>query len=310
MENNFSLKDICDLAMDYGIKYIYIFSHKNHDGDAKGSSLALVEYFKNKGFNSKYIITGIDNCLLNVFDYIVEPTESISGDFIAVSVDTSASKNCENTLYLKAKKVFRIDHHNFSERFGDYNLICEEASSTCEIIASMLDEKDITPKMATYLYIGMYTDTGGFRFSISENLFLQLYKLVKCKADTNQLCDNMRYSNSTRKRIEGLVSLKHKSFGPDIIGTIIRNEKSFNALSVARAVSVLTNLKAKIFFCACEDEKGDIYMEIRSSQSSNIDISEYSKKYTGGGGHFHKGSFVLHSIDELYEVINDLKGLL
>ena len=64
--NNFLLKIEQELK-NTGIKNIFVFSHQRHDGDAKGSPLALVTYFKNRGYNSKYIITPEYYLLLNIF---------------------------------------------------------------------------------------------------------------------------------------------------------------------------------------------------------------------------------------------------
>ena len=312
MENNFSLQDICDTALACNTRNIYIFAHEKHDGDAKGSSLALVEYFKDKGFNSNYIITTKDTCLLHVFNFEVEVTECVNERFIALILDTSTSSNIENSAYLQAEKIFRIDHHNNGEIYGDFNIVREDASSTCEIISTMLDENEITSKMATYRYIGMYTDTGGIKYNLSENVFLQLAKLAKCGADTTRVIENMRFSTRNRKRIEGLVALRNKVFDTrGLIGSIIKNESRFDPISVARAVSTLTCLKGNLYFCACESASTkEVYVEIQSAQSSSIDVSQYAMKYTGGGGHFHKAGFTLKSIDELDKVIEDLKGLL
>ncbi len=311
MENNFSLKSICDTADYYGTKNIFMFSHKKHDGDAKGSALALVEYFQNKGYNSEYIITEKDTCLMHVFEIEVETTQSINEDFIAVCLDTSTSLNSENNMYEQAIKVFEIDHHKNGENFGDFS-IKKEASSTCEIVASMLSENEITPKMATYLYIGMYTDTGGIKYNLSENVFLQFAKLIKCGADSTNIVENMRFATRNRKRIEGLVALRNKVFDTKgLIGSVIKNESRFDAISVARAVSTLTCIKGKLYFCACESASTkEVYIEIQSAQSSDIDVSKYARRYTGGGGHFHKAGFTLKNIDELDKVIEDLKKLL
>ena len=309
MNNFFTLNDIIKCAKQKNINNIFLFSHIRHDGDAKGSALALVEYFKRLGFNSRYIITVEDFCLLDVFEK-VDITESINEKFIAVSVDTSTSMGNENTLYEKAEVIYKIDHHNDGELFGDYNYVVEGASSTCEIVSSMLEEKDISEKMATYLYAGIYTDTGGFKYSISENTFNELSKLLKCNANYSFVVNSLKYVSSSRKKIEGLVSYNHKYYADNIVGAIIRKyEHEHNALSVARAVNTLISINAKVFFCCCESKTGEVFVELRSSQRSDIDVSQFAKKY-GGGGHIHAAGFTVNSIDEVYDIISKLENLI
>lgn len=309
MNNFFTLNDIIKYAKQKDINNIFLFSHIRHDGDAKGSALALVEYFKQKGFNSKYIITSEDFCLLDIFEK-VEVTESLDERFIAVSVDTSTKIGNENKLYEKAEIIYKIDHHNGGELFGDYNYVIEKASSTCEIISSMLEEEDISKKIATYLYSGIYTDTGGFKYSVSENTFVELSKLLKCGANYSFVVNSLKYVSSSRKKIEGLVSYNHKYYANDIVGAIIRKyEHEHNALSVARAVNTLISINAKVFFCCCESKNGEVYVELRSSQKSGVDVSQFAKQY-GGGGHIHASGFIVNSIDEVYDIISKLENLI
>lgn len=309
MDKQFTLEDIKLKACEMNIQRIYIFSHAKHDGDAKGAALALVEYFTQNGYNSKYIITAEDNCLLGVFPKV--ETSCIKDEkFIAISVDTSIVSGNENDLYKKAEIIYKIDHHKDGDLFGDYNYIDDEASSTCEIVSSMILKDDITPKMATYLYTGIYTDTGGFKYGIRDVMFLQLSKLLKCKADYSFVVNNMKYISSSRKRIEGLVAYNHKFYAKDVVGTIIRKyQHDFMALSVARAVNTLISINAKVFFCCCEAKNGDVFVEIRSSLSSNIDVSKLAKKYGDGGGHVHSAGFKLKEFDEIYNILQEIEDL-
>lgn len=51
------LLKIITKAKELKIDKVYVFSHEYPDGDAIGSSLALVEVFRSIGFTSKYVIT-------------------------------------------------------------------------------------------------------------------------------------------------------------------------------------------------------------------------------------------------------------
>lgn len=304
---NFLLKIEEELRFT-GINNVFVFSHRKHDGDAKGAVLALVSYFKNKGFNSKYIIANEDYLLLDIFEK-VEITNEITSKFIAICVDTSTNAIVENNMYLQAEKSFKIDHHN-GEEFCHYNFIDTSASSTCEVISSIMLDDDISSEIANYLITGIFTDTGILQYNTNVNTYLQIAKLIQKGAKHNFITSKLNEVSSKRKRLEGLVYTHHKFFTKDLVGSIIYDPKKFEPLSIARTVNSLTNLNAKVFFCiAKSNASNEIFVEVRSSSNTNIDVSNIAKKY-GGGGLIHASGFTLTDVNTINTVIEELKKLI
>ena len=62
--------------------------------------------------------------------------------------------------------VINIDHHHDNTLFGDVNLVDVDASCTAEIVYELAVALDaeITPEMASALYVGLVTDTGKFMY--------------------------------------------------------------------------------------------------------------------------------------------------
>ncbi|HHY92290.1 MAG TPA: bifunctional oligoribonuclease/PAP phosphatase NrnA [Firmicutes bacterium] len=63
-------------------------------------------------------------------------------------------------------RIVNIDHHPTNDRFGTYNLVDPSAAATAELVLALLEELQLalTLPVATCLYTGLYTDTGGFRY--------------------------------------------------------------------------------------------------------------------------------------------------
>ena len=63
-------------------------------------------------------------------------------------------------------RILNIDHHHDNTRFGTVNLVDTEASCTAEIVLELAHRLDveITPEIATALYVGLITDTGKFMY--------------------------------------------------------------------------------------------------------------------------------------------------
>jgi len=74
----------------------------------------------------------------------------------------------ENVDLFYETPVLSIDHHASNEYFGEINLVDITASSTCEIVVSLLEALDLKfldEDIATCLLTGIITDTGSFQHS-------------------------------------------------------------------------------------------------------------------------------------------------
>ena len=67
-------------------------------------------------------------------------------------------------------ELINIDHHHDNTRFGDVNLVDVDASCTAEIVydLAVLLGAEITPEIASALYVGLVTDTGKFMYENTD----------------------------------------------------------------------------------------------------------------------------------------------
>ena len=94
----------------------------------------------------------------------------------------------DRTVVEGAARVVDIDHHHDNSRFGDVNLIVDDASSTAEIVRDLLRALDVelTPQIALALYVGLVTDTGRFQYANTTPKALRLAaELVESGADVH-----------------------------------------------------------------------------------------------------------------------------
>ena len=75
-----------------------------------------------------------------------------------------------------------IDHHESPEKFSTLSLSKPQIGSTCELVYNVMrsiNHKLIDKKIATYIYSGILTDTGSFRFPLTcetHNIISELFK--------------------------------------------------------------------------------------------------------------------------------------
>ena len=83
-----------------------------------------------------------------------------------------------------------VDHHHDNTRFGDVNLVVDEASSTAEVLADLFDDLGValTPEIAEALYTAIVTDTGRFQYSNTTPKALRLAaEAVEAGADVTKV---------------------------------------------------------------------------------------------------------------------------
>lgn len=153
-----------------GAKSIACFVHKSPDGDALGSALAVFNYYRGKvsvwsptAFSEVYyFLPGAS--LINIYsDFAVVP-----GSEVALFVDCGDLKRVPGFDRSRFDLVINVDHHESNTFFGDYNLVNPSRASTSELVFEILKASKngvITKEVALCLYTGLYTDTGGFKYS-------------------------------------------------------------------------------------------------------------------------------------------------
>lgn len=166
-----------------GAQNIIITCHRNPDGDALGSSLALAGYLKAKGKEATVIIPDAYPDFLmwlpgtqNIIRFDKHPDKA--GMLMKISdLAICLDYNCLNRLgedmerimkTVKADKVL-IDHHLEPDIDVKVKVSYPEMPSTSEMIFHIINQLGdydcIDKQMATCIYCGMMTDTGAFTYN-------------------------------------------------------------------------------------------------------------------------------------------------
>jgi bifunctional oligoribonuclease and PAP phosphatase NrnA len=178
---------------------IMISAHVGPDGDTLGSMLglkhALLGYFPNiqridcliagKMPDIYRFMPGIE-AVCNVETAL--PGAVLPHYDLAISVDCGAIERLgpNRERFETATQSLNIDHHISNQGFAQINLIDIQAAASAEVVADLLSWLGIalTTPMASCLYVGLMTDTGGFKYKNSTPKVFQLAgQLVAAGAD-------------------------------------------------------------------------------------------------------------------------------
>ncbi len=179
-------------------KSFEIITHEGPDADAVGSSRALGFALKALGKQIRLVYpTPIQDSLL----FTSTPKEErLTRAEVSIILDSSNMALIGDVR--PQGKVVVIDHHCTNNGFGDLSWVDGHKSSTSEMIFDLLKamQIDLTPAMASNLYMGIFGDTGGFMHSnTSARVFEVAHELASCGADPNLIgyklkrCRSMAY---------------------------------------------------------------------------------------------------------------------
>ncbi len=174
-----------------------VTSHDNPDGDALGSLLAMHLALEALGKDSVMVIAG-DAPLPGEYAFLdlearglVRSPPPDAGSRVLVALDCAQeSRIVDPTLVGAAPLTVNIDHHHDNTRFGDVDLVVDDASSTAEVLADVFAELGValTPEIAEALYTAVVTDTGRFQYSNTTPKALRLAaELVEAGASPSRV---------------------------------------------------------------------------------------------------------------------------
>lgn len=98
---------------------------------------------------------------------LVEAVERAEGDFDALFVMECSDLSRPGVAGLERYRVVNIDHHLGNTQYGAVNWYDAGAAACAEMVLMVIDALGVTltEAMATAIYLGILTDTGGFHHS-------------------------------------------------------------------------------------------------------------------------------------------------
>ena len=292
---------------------IMIFRHIRNDGDCVGASKGLQAILR-ATFPEKSIYL-IDSDLSEFLAFLGPEDEEVADEVYAgalgIVVDTATSNRISNKKFALCKEIIKIDHHIPVENYGVLNWVEEERSSACEMIvdfyATFSQVLQLTQEAAKYLYTGMVTDSGRFRYQgvngetmrcagilldkgiDTENLFAHLYledySFLKFKA---YIYENMNITENGVAYVHITAEMKER-FG-------LSDEDASNS------VSMMDKIKGCLCWLAFIDsskEPGTTRVRLRSRFMT---VNQIAERYRGGGHACASGATV-YSEEEMLALV-------
>ena len=297
---------------------IIIFRHFRPDGDAIGSTKGLARilkltypekkiYLQNADYSNYLAFLGGEDAPLPDEEY---------ADALGIVLDTATKERISNKKFALCKELVKIDHHIPVQDYGVCQWIEEHRSSLCEMIAyfydTFKDELKIDKEAATYIYTGMVTDSGRFRFREVSGDTMRLAGLMLDQGvDLDYVYSNLYLRDFDSFKFESYAHRKMKISENGVVSLFVTKgmKKKFNLSNEAASASVsyMEGIKNSLIWIAfIETGDGSIRVRLRSRY---VTVSELAERYHGGG-HACAAGATVYSKKEMKQLLADADALL
>ena len=209
-----------------GAPSVALACHVNPDADALGSMLGLAHHLVAHGSevtcsfpNEPLRIPGWAESLPGL-EFLVEVRDFPEAPAIMVTCDCASFDRLGGLgdAALRATELVWIDHHRSNDGYGTIRLVDPDSSSTCELVAALIDAigGEMSDASAMCLYAGLVTDTGRFQYEAATPETLRLAARLREHPFDHARLSQILYENNRAAYLEVLgVAMERARLEPD-----------------------------------------------------------------------------------------------
>ena len=295
-----------------------VAAHKNPDGDAVGSSLAMMLYLRSMG---KEACVVLPNAFPEFLGWLPAAGETLFYDTHKEAADAAIAAadaifcldfnslprlgDMGDAVAASRGEKILVDHHLHPDEGFSVVVSHPEACSTSELayrlITSLSGAEAVTYDMAQCIYTGMMTDTGSFAYaSTRKDIYLIIAELLATGIDKDKIYRRVFYNYSlSRMRLLGYVmneKLKvYNKYNASLI--TLTHDELMRYYAVKGDTEGLVNMPLQIkgmrFSCFLREEQpGKINVSLRSVD--DFPCNAVAAKFFNGGGHKNASGGELH----------------
>ena len=293
---------------------IMIFRHVRNDGDCVGASKGLKTILQ-LSFPEKeiYLIDTDTAAYLEFLGPEDEPVdEALYKDALGIVVDTASENRISNKNYALCKELIKIDHHIPLENYGSLCWVEEKRSSCCEMIVvfyeAFKDQLKINSEAATYLYTGMVTDSGRFKYAGTNGDTLRAAAtLLDVGVDIETLYARLYLEAfgylKFKAHVYNRMQITENGVAYLFVDKAMQEEFGLTQEQASACVGNLDSIRDVICWMVFIENAETETIRVRL-RSRFVTINEIAEKYHGGG-HANASGATVYSIEEMNALLAD-----
>jgi len=289
---------------------IVIVPHRNPDGDAMGSTLALYHYLSRKSHEVVVIAPNDYPDFLKwlpgteqVLQFDSEPeqcSDRISAADLICTLDFNdlgrVGESMAGALSQSSALKLMIDHHQQPADYADYMYSDVSISSTCEMVYNFIEflgDKDVIEAViATCLYTGIMTDTGSFRFPATTSRTHAIAGDLMDRGADHSDIHNRVYDTNTYSRMQLLgCALSNLRVLEDYNTAYISlsqeelDRYNFKKGDTEGFVNYGLSLKGIVMAVIFIENVQEGIIKISFRSKGSFSVNEFARAHFNGGGH-------------------------
>lgn len=292
-------------------KKIAIIPHRSPDGDAMGSTLGLYHFLLKLNHQpiviapnefpeflawlpSSETVLVYENDRVNCTQILNEAELVFTLDFNALH----RTGEMEQVLSKLSAPMIMIDHHQLPDSYATFTYSDTSFGSTCEMIynfISFLNQKALIDKtIATCLYTGILTDSGGFRFPKTTGTTHRIVAEFIDLGVENTEIPNLLFDNNSYDRLQllGRALQNMKVLFDKKTSYISLSQKELDEFKYVKGdtegiVNYGLTIKGIVFAAIFIEHRDENIIKISFRSQGDFDVNQFARDHFSGGGHIN-----------------------
>lgn len=306
-------------------KKIAIIPHRNPDGDAMGSSLALYHFLLKLNHQPTVIspnefpdflawLPSSEKVLIFEKDK-VNTTEVLKSAELIFTLDFNAlhrTGEMENVLSVLNVPFVMIDHHQAPDDYALITFSDTNYGSTCEMVFDFISDlnqkKQIDRTIATCIYTGIVTDSGSFKFPKTTAKTHRIVGELIDAGINNSEIHHLLFNNNSYESLQllGKALQNMKVFKPYKTSYITLTQEELDQFHFKKGdtegiVNYGLSIKNVILTAIFIENKEEGIIKISLRSTGDFDVNELARLHFNGGGHINAAGG--KSFDSMKETI-------
>lgn len=285
---------------------VLLHCHPSPDPDSYGSALAMSHYLASLGKQATVI--GGDSPIPDFVEFLPGGDQVLAKNYLEIDpsqydlfiiLDVSRVDRVTTlgpVVFPATMKTVLIDHHVPGPVFADVVWSDTSYPATAQMVFELLQAWGVTltREMALCLMLGLYTDTGGFKYQTTKPAtFRAAAGLAEIAPDYPQLIFNLENNNRPQAiKFQGAALSAVENFFEERVAISALSYEQIQTLGLseedAGPVSIANILKSvrgwEIGIHLFEWQPGVTKLSARTRNAEKFDLTQFTSRL-GGGGH-------------------------
>ena len=242
--------------------------------------------------------------------------DTVEDDFfdgaLSIILDCGSAWLISDDRYKNAAATVRFDHHIFSEKIADAEVVDTSYESCCGLVTefALKSGLSLSPVSAKALFTGMVTDSGRFRYDSTTSQTFRLAAALRAQDfDTNEIYAQLYADDYASVRLRAQFVLKIQ-FTPYRVAYIYTTKEEFDSygadvFTISRGmVNTMSDIRGVDIWVNFTETEDKVLVEIRSNKHT---VQPVAVKY-GGGGHAKACGASVKNREEAMALLEDLNA--